>query len=38
MLLGARNFFMGGGAITARSYIQDGLIAMWDGILLAAKT
>ena len=35
MLLGARQFFerrVGGGAPTARDYVQNGLIAMWDGI------
>ena len=35
MLIAARNsFLMGGGSSTptARDYVQDGLIAMWDGI------
>ena len=34
MLLGARQFFekRGKSAPTARDYVQDGLIAMWDGI------
>lgn len=33
MLLGARQFFeRRGGGPTARDYVQDGLIAMWDGI------
>ena len=31
MLLGARDSFRTGG-ISARDYIQDGLVAMWDGI------
>ena len=31
MLLGARDSFRTGG-ISARDYVQDGLIAMWDGI------
>lgn len=32
MLIAARNFFMAGNKPTAKSYIQDGLVAMWDGI------
>ena len=35
MMIAARNsFLMGGGSSTptARDYVQDGLIAMWDGI------
>ena len=33
MMIAARNaFLMGDGKPTARDYVQDGLIAMWDGI------
>lgn len=32
MLIAARNSFMAGGKLTAKSYVQDGLVAMWDGI------
>lgn len=32
MLIGMRNGMMVNGKPTAKSYIQDGLIAMWDGI------
>ncbi len=33
MMIAARNaFLMGGGKPTARDYVQDGLMAMWDGI------
>ena len=32
MLIAARNAIAGGKKISAKSYIQDGLIAMWDGI------
>lgn len=32
-MLAARNAFAaGGGGLSAKSYVQDGLIAMWDGI------
>lgn len=33
MLIAARNGMMvGGGKLSAKSYVQDGLVAMWDGI------
>lgn len=33
MMIAARNaFLMGGGKPTARDYVQNGLVAMWDGI------
>ena len=33
MLIGMRNAMLsGGGKLSAKSYIQDGLVAMWDGI------
>ena len=32
MLINLRNGMMAGGKPTARDYVQDGLIAMWDGI------
>ena len=32
MLIAARNSFTSGGKLSAKSYVQDGLIAMWDGI------
>ena len=33
MLINMRNAMMaGGGGLSARSYVQDGLVAMWDGI------
>lgn len=32
MLIGMRNAMLEGGGVSAKSYIQDGLIAMWDGI------
>lgn len=33
MIIAARNSFMtGSGRPTAKSYVQDGLVAMWDGI------
>ena len=32
MMIAARNAFLMGGAPTARDYVQDGLVAMWDGI------
>lgn len=33
MMIAARNaFLMSGGKPTARDYVQDGLIAMWDGL------
>ena len=32
MLIAARNGFAAGGKLSAKSYIQDGLVAMWDGI------
>ena len=33
MLIAARNAMLaGGGSLSAKSYVQDGLIAMWDGI------
>lgn len=32
MLIASRNSFLAGGKLTAKSYVQDGLIAMWDGI------
>ena len=32
MSIAARNAMLAGGDISAKSYVQDGLIAMWDGI------
>lgn len=32
MLIAARNAILAGGGLSAKSYVQDGLIAMWDGI------
>ena len=32
MLIAARNAMMAAGKLSAKSYIQDGLVAMWDGI------
>ena len=32
MLIAARNSFMAGDRPTAKSYVQNGLVAMWDGI------
>ena len=32
MLIDMRNGLMAGGKLSARSYVQDGLVAMWDGI------
>lgn len=32
MLIAARNSFMVDGELSAKSYIQDGLVSMWDGI------
>lgn len=32
MLIAARNSFLVGGKLSAKSYVQDGLVAMWDGI------
>ena len=32
MLIAHRNGMLVGGVYTAKSYVQDGLIAMWDGI------
>ena len=32
MLIGMRNAMMAGGGLSAKSYVQDGLVAMWDGI------
>lgn len=32
MLIAARNAMMAGGKLSAKSYVQDGLVAMWDGI------
>lgn len=32
MLIGMRNAMLADGGVSAKSYIQDGLIAMWDGI------
>ena len=32
MLINMRNGLMAGGGLSAKSYVQDGLIAMWDGI------
>ena len=32
MLINMRNGLMAGGGLSARSYVQDGLVAMWDGI------
>lgn len=32
MVLGAREMWNAKGGYTAKSYVQDGLIAMWDGI------
>ena len=32
MLIGARNAMAAGGKLSAKSYVQDGLVAMWDGI------
>lgn len=32
MLIGARNGMLVKGGYTARDYVQDGLVAMWDGI------
>ena len=32
MLIGMRNAMFGGAKLSAKSYVQDGLVAMWDGI------
>ena len=32
MLIGMRNAMLAGGDLSAKSYVQDGLVAMWDGI------
>ena len=32
MLIGMRNAMLAGGGLSAKSYVQDGLVAMWDGI------
>ena len=32
MLIGMRNAMFGGAKLSAKSYVQDGLIGMWDGI------
>lgn len=32
MLIAMRNAMMAGGGLSAKSYVQDGLVAMWDGI------
>ena len=32
MLIYMRNAMMAGGKLSAKSYVQDGLVAMWDGI------
>ena len=32
MSIAARNAILAGGGLSARDYVQDGLIAMWDGI------
>ena len=32
MLINMRNGLMSGGGLSAKSYVQDGLVAMWDGI------
>ena len=32
MLIGMRNAMLAGAGLSAKSYIQDGLVAMWDGI------
>ena len=32
MLIGMRNGMLVGGGLSAKSYVQDGLVAMWDGI------
>lgn len=32
MLIDMRNALMAGGGLSAKSYVQDGLVAMWDGI------
>ena len=32
MLIAARNAMLAGGGLSAKSYVQDGLVAMWDGI------
>lgn len=32
MLIGLRNGLMAGKRLSAKSYVQDGLVAMWDGI------
>lgn len=32
MSIAARNAILAGGGLSAKSYVQDGLIAMWDGI------
>lgn len=31
MLIGMRNAMLAGGGLSAKSYVQDGLVAMWDG-------
>ena len=32
MLIARRNGLMAGGGLSAKDYVQDGLVAMWDGI------
>ena len=32
MLINMRNAMLAGGKLSAKSYVQDGLVAMWDGI------
>lgn len=32
MLINMRDALMAGGGLSAKSYVQDGLVAMWDGI------
>lgn len=32
MLINMRNAIFGGAKLSAKSYVQDGLVAMWDGI------
>ena len=32
MNCGARQSFWSSGILTAKNYIKDGLVAMWDGI------
>ena len=32
MLINMRNAMTAGGGLSAKSYVQDGLVAMWDGI------